>query len=80
MKILKTLRFLRINPIAMVTLMSLSVKHFFYRMRRELNKQLRQQRNHIKSVIYDTDSKIDELRSKVEVCIYFTFKISVVVF
>ncbi|CAH2253043.1 jg13555 [Pararge aegeria aegeria] len=35
-------------------------------MRRDLNKQLRQQRNHIKSVIYDTNTKIDELRSKVE--------------
>ncbi|XP_034834223.2 dynein regulatory complex protein 9-like, partial [Maniola hyperantus] len=33
---------------------------------RELKKQLRQQRNHIKSVIYDTDTIIDELRAKVE--------------
>ncbi|XP_045776944.1 dynein regulatory complex protein 9-like [Maniola jurtina] len=34
--------------------------------RRELNKQLRQQRNHIKSVIYDTDTTIDDLKAKVE--------------
>ncbi|XP_059058303.1 dynein regulatory complex protein 9-like [Achroia grisella] len=34
--------------------------------RRDLSKQLRQQRNHIKSVIYDTDVKIDDLKSRVE--------------
>ncbi|XP_023953722.1 dynein regulatory complex protein 9-like [Bicyclus anynana] len=35
-------------------------------LRRELNKQLRQQRNHIKTVIYDTNSTIDKLRAEVE--------------
>ncbi|XP_060805228.1 dynein regulatory complex protein 9 [Amyelois transitella] len=34
--------------------------------RRDLNKQLRQQRNHIKSVIYDTDVHIEDLNSQVE--------------
>nr|XP_053613545.1 dynein regulatory complex protein 9-like [Plodia interpunctella] len=34
--------------------------------RRDLNKQLRQQRNHIKSVIYDTDAHIEDLSSQVE--------------
>ncbi|CAG9789097.1 unnamed protein product [Diatraea saccharalis] len=34
--------------------------------RRELNKQLRQQRNHIKTVIYDSDVTIDDLKSQVE--------------
>nr|XP_026496858.1 dynein regulatory complex protein 9-like [Vanessa tameamea] len=35
-------------------------------LRRELNKQIRQQHNHIKSVIYDSDATIDALRSEVE--------------
>nr|XP_032521523.1 uncharacterized protein LOC116773212 [Danaus plexippus plexippus] len=35
-------------------------------MRKELNKQLRQQRNHMKTVIYDTDAVIEELNLKVE--------------
>ncbi|CAG9565230.1 unnamed protein product [Danaus chrysippus] len=35
-------------------------------MRKELNKQLRQQRNHMKSVIYDTEAVIEELNLKVE--------------
>ncbi|CAH0594065.1 unnamed protein product [Chrysodeixis includens] len=35
-------------------------------LRRELMKQLRQQRNHIKTVAYDTDLIIDQLKSKVE--------------
>ncbi|XP_050354442.1 dynein regulatory complex protein 9-like [Nymphalis io] len=35
-------------------------------LRRELNKQIRQQHNHIKSIIYDTDATIDTLRSEVE--------------
>ncbi|KAI8425331.1 hypothetical protein MSG28_007103 [Choristoneura fumiferana] len=35
-------------------------------LRRELNRQLRQQRNHIKSVIYDTDVIIDDLKTQVE--------------
>lgn len=36
-------------------------------MRKELNKQMRQQRNHIKSVLYDTDVAIDKFRTDVEV-------------
>ncbi|XP_063367247.1 dynein regulatory complex protein 9-like [Cydia amplana] len=35
-------------------------------LRRDTNRQLRQQRNHIKSVIYDTDAIIDDLRTQVE--------------
>ncbi|CAK1551012.1 unnamed protein product [Leptosia nina] len=35
-------------------------------LRHELNKQLRQQRNHIKSVIYDTDAVIEKLKNIVE--------------
>ncbi|KAM3958098.1 uncharacterized protein ACR2FA_007892 [Aphomia sociella] len=34
--------------------------------RRDLSKQLRQRRNHMKSVIYDTDAKIDDLKNRVE--------------
>ncbi|PZC71824.1 dynein regulatory complex protein 9 isoform X2 [Helicoverpa armigera] len=34
--------------------------------RRDLMKQLRQQRNHIKTVAYDTDLSIDQLKSRVE--------------
>ncbi|XP_045452963.1 dynein regulatory complex protein 9-like, partial [Melitaea cinxia] len=34
--------------------------------RREINKQVRQQHNHIKSVIYDANATIDNLRSEVE--------------
>ncbi|CAG4984567.1 unnamed protein product [Colias eurytheme] len=34
--------------------------------RHECNKQLRQQRNHIKSVIYDTNATIEKLKNKVE--------------
>lgn len=41
--------------------------YFVCRLRRELNRQLRQQRNHIKSVIYDTDVIIDDLKTQVEV-------------
>ncbi|XP_072929517.1 dynein regulatory complex protein 9-like isoform X3 [Epargyreus clarus] len=36
------------------------------RLRRELNKQLRQRRNHITSVVYDADSTIDKLKMLVE--------------
>ncbi|XP_072929516.1 dynein regulatory complex protein 9-like isoform X2 [Epargyreus clarus] len=35
-------------------------------LRRELNKQLRQRRNHITSVVYDADSTIDKLKMLVE--------------
>ncbi|XP_045527858.1 dynein regulatory complex protein 9-like isoform X2 [Pieris brassicae] len=35
-------------------------------LRHDLNKQLRQQRNHIKSVIYDTDAIIERLKNFVE--------------
>ncbi|XP_061721505.1 dynein regulatory complex protein 9-like [Cydia pomonella] len=35
-------------------------------LRRDTNRQLRQQRNHIKSVTYDTDAIIDDLRTQVE--------------
>ncbi|CAH2983208.1 unnamed protein product [Chilo suppressalis] len=35
-------------------------------LRRELCKQIRQQRNHIKTVIYDTDVTIDDLKTQVE--------------
>ncbi|KAL0869339.1 hypothetical protein ABMA27_007596 [Loxostege sticticalis] len=35
-------------------------------LRHDLNRQMRQQRNHIKSVIYETDAHIDDLRTQVE--------------
>ncbi|XP_063387280.1 dynein regulatory complex protein 9-like [Cydia fagiglandana] len=35
-------------------------------LRREINRQLRQQRNHNKSVTYDTDAVIDDLHTQVE--------------
>ncbi|CAH0690003.1 unnamed protein product [Spodoptera exigua] len=35
-------------------------------LRKELIKQVRQQRNHIKTVLYDTDASIDKLRTQVE--------------
>ncbi|XP_063538911.1 dynein regulatory complex protein 9-like [Cydia strobilella] len=35
-------------------------------LRRDTNRQLRQQRNHIKSVTYDTNAIIDDLRTQVE--------------
>ncbi|XP_045453198.1 dynein regulatory complex protein 9-like [Melitaea cinxia] len=36
------------------------------RIRRDLNRQIRQQRNHMKSVTYDTDNEIQHLKSSIE--------------